>query len=349
MTATGFVIGDRRVGNGEPAFLIAEIAQAHDGSLGMAHAMIDAAADAGADAVKFQTHFAAAESTLDEPFRIRGSGQDDSRYAYWKRMEFSPGQWRELAAHVRERKLIFLSSAFSQDALSVLADIGMPAWKIASGELGSDDMLDAMTGTGVPFIVSTGMSAWNEIEALVSKLRAAKCDFAVLQCTSRYPTELEDVGLNVLDELRSRFFCPVGLSDHSGQVFPSLAALSMGASIIEFHLTLNRSMYGFDVSSSLTPAEIKLIVQARNAFMVMARNPVDKDKMAHELAPMRVMFGRSVAPRQDLAKGTRLERHLLTGKKPGGGIPVADMDAVVGRTLTRDVSADRLLRREDFE
>jgi N-acetylneuraminate synthase len=349
MTAASFAIGSRRVGAGEPAFLIAEIAQAHDGSLGMAHAMIDAAADSGVDAVKFQTHFAAAESTLDEPFRVRGSGQDESRYAYWKRMEFSPDQWRKLAAHAGQRNLIFLSSAFSEEAMSLLADIGMPAWKIASGELGSDSMLKAMMATGRPFIVSTGMSGWGEIGSLVSTLGEANCEFAILQCTSRYPTPLEDVGLNVLGELRSRFSCPVGLSDHSGQVFPAIAALNMGASIIEFHLALDRRMYGFDVSSSLTPTEIKLIAQARDAFKVMTRNPVDKDKMADELAPMRAMFGRSVALKQDLPRGTKLDRHLLAGKKPGGGIPLAEIDSIVGQTLIRDVSADRLLKREDFE
>jgi N,N'-diacetyllegionaminate synthase len=348
MTASGFIIGNRRIGDGEPAFLISEIAQAHDGSLGMAHAMIDAAADSGADAVKFQTHFAAAESTLDEPFRVRGSGQDASRYAYWKRTEFSPDQWSELASHAGKRNLIFLSSAFSEEAMSLLARIGMPAWKIASGELGSDSMLNTMMATRAPFIVSTGMSGWNEIETLVSRLRAAKTNFAILQCTSRYPTALEDVGLNVLDELRSRFSCPVGLSDHSGKVFPALAALNTGASIIEFHLALDRGMYGFDVSSSLTPAEIRLVAQARDAFAVMARNPVDKDKMARELAPMRAMFGRSLAPRNDLKKGTRLERHLLTEKKPGGGIPMVDIDTVVGRILTRDVPADRLLKLDDL-
>ena len=141
-------IAGRQVGGGEPALLIAEIAQAHDGSLGLAHAFIDAAATAGADAVKFQTHIAAAESTLDEPFRVRFSKQDATRYEYWQRMQFTPEQWAGLADHARERKLIFLSSAFSVDAVELLQRLKVPAWKIASGELASRTMLAAMVAAG---------------------------------------------------------------------------------------------------------------------------------------------------------------------------------------------------------
>ena len=137
-----FEIGSKRIGGGAPAYLIAEIAQAHDGSLGFAHQFIDAAADAGADAIKFQTHFANEESTLDEPFRIKFSKQDETRFDYWKRMEFTDEQWAGLADHAKEKKLDFLSSAFSMRAVELLERLGMPAWKIASGEVVSSDLLN---------------------------------------------------------------------------------------------------------------------------------------------------------------------------------------------------------------
>ena len=152
------VISGREIGLGRPAFIIAEVAQAHDGSLGAAHAFIDVAADAGVDAIKFQTHIAAAESTLDEPFRVRFSAQDQTRYAYWRRMEFAPEQWQGLADHARDRDLVFLSSAFSLEAVRMLAGIGMPAWKVGSGEIASSSLLEAMCETGAPILLSTGMS-----------------------------------------------------------------------------------------------------------------------------------------------------------------------------------------------
>lgn len=342
-------VAGRPIGPGHPAFVIAEVAQAHDGSLGLAHSFIDAAASAGADAVKFQTHIAAAESTLDEPFRIRFTSQDDTRYAYWRRMEFTAEQWAELAAHAAERKLVFLSSVFSLEATQLLSRLGVAAWKIASGELGSTAMLDAMAASGAPFIMSTGMSTWAEIESTAAYLRTLSRPLAVLQCTSKYPTSLQDVGLNVIDELRDRLGCPVGLSDHSGSVFPALAALARGANIIEVHLAFDRAMFGPDASSSLTVAEIAQLVAARNAFSQMAAAPVDKDAMAATLAPVRRLFTRSIAPRMDLPAGTVIAEGMLTLKKPGTGMPAPELPRLVGRRLKNAVSADRLLKPEDLE
>ncbi|MGI9422325.1 MAG: N-acetylneuraminate synthase family protein, partial [Hyphomicrobiaceae bacterium] len=141
-------IGHRSVGPALPTLIIAEVAQAHDGSLGFAHAFIDAVAASGADAIKFQTHIANAESTLDEAFRIPLSGQDETRWDYWRRMEFTPDQWRGLSAHASEKGLVFLSSAFSVPAIELLAGLGMPAWKVGSGEAFNAVLIDAMLQKG---------------------------------------------------------------------------------------------------------------------------------------------------------------------------------------------------------
>ncbi|MDX1644485.1 MAG: N-acetylneuraminate synthase family protein, partial [Thermoanaerobaculia bacterium] len=164
--------------------VIAEIAQAHDGSLGTAHAMIDAAAAAGADGVKFQTHIADAESTPSEPWRVRFSEQDETRYDYWKRMEFSADQWDSLRRHAERAGLAFLSSPFSLRAVELLESIGLRAWKVASGELASDDLLTAIAATGKPVLLSTGMSPLAEIDRAVEVLRRSDAPLAVLQCTS---------------------------------------------------------------------------------------------------------------------------------------------------------------------
>lgn len=342
-------IGDRQVGPGLPPFIIAEVAQAHDGSLGTAHAYVDAAADAGADAVKFQTHIASEESTRDEPFRVKFSMQDETRYAYWKRMEFTLQQWKGLAEHASDRGLVFLSSPFSGKAVEMLWDLGVRAWKVGSGEFGSKKLIEAMGGRGGTMLLSTGMSRMSEIEEGVDVIRSMGAPLAIFQCTSCYPTPLESVGINVIDELRDRFNCPVGLSDHSGSVFPGLKAMAQGADLLEVHVTFDRRLFGPDVKASVTIDELFFLVQAGRAFHNMHSNPVDKDKMADELQDMRQMFSRSIAPGWDLPAGTVLTEGLLTLKKPGSGIPQAEINRLEGRVLKRAVPADRLLCWDDLE
>lgn len=341
-------IAQKTVGEGFPPFLIAEIAQAHDGSLGMAHAYIEAVAQTGADAIKFQTHIAEDESTLDEPFRKAFTTQDATRYAYWKRMEFTEAQWLELANHAREKGLIFLSSPFSLKAVEWLRRIGMPAWKVGSGEFASEELLSAMGNTGAPILFSTGMCSYAEIADITAWFEARQFSYALFQCTSKYPVALEEVGLNVLDELRARFRCPVGLSDHSGSLFPGLAALARGVNLFEAHVTFDRRMFGPDVPASLTIDEFKLLADARDAFTIMRQHPVDKDVMAGEMTQMRRLFTKSVAPVCDLSAGTVLTDEMLCAKKPGTGIPYREKDQLIGRTLIGDVKKERLLRWEDI-
>lgn len=342
-------LGSREIGGGARCLVVVEVGQAHDGSLGLAHKFVDAAAEIGADAVKFQTHIAAAESTLDEPFRVKFSIQDETRYAYWKRMEFTREQWAELARHCTEKGMLFISSAFSIEAVELLSGLSMPAWKIASGELGSRALLDAMIASGGPFLVSSGMSPWSEIDALVSHLRAAGREFGLLQCTSQYPTPPERVGLNVIEMMRKRYGCPVGLSDHSGSPHAAMAAIARGCDLVEIHLTLDRRMFGPDVAASLTVEEFRRVVEFRNCLAAIDSNPVDKDAVARDLSHLRAMFQRSLAPTRTLAKGTVIERGMLASKKPSTGISEENISKIVGRRLARNVVPERLLTWEDLE
>ena len=341
-------IAEQRIGNGLRPFIIAEIGQAHDGSLGLAHCFIDAAAKAGADAIKFQTHLAEAESTLDEPFRVKFSFQDKTRFDYWRRMEFSPEQWAGLARHAEDKKLVFLSSPFSIEAVEMLAKLGVPAWKIGSGEFWSDGLLSAIKDSEKPLLISTGMSDWAELEAMATGLIDDQYPFGMLQCTSRYPVSLEDVGLNVIEEIRKKISCPVGLSDHSGTIFPAVAAMARDAALIEVHVTLSREMFGPDVTSSLTTDELRLLVECRDAFWTMDQNPVDKNEMAQNLNGMRDLFSKSIALKMRLNSGHVLQKSDLCLKKPGTGIPIKDIDKVVGRVLIRDIGVNRLLRWDDL-
>ena len=342
-------ISGRKIGEGFPVFIIAEVAQAHDGSLGMAHAYIDAAAKAGVDAVKFQTHIAEAESTREESFRVKVFPQDKSRYEYWKRMEFSEDQWRELSEHAHDSGLLFLSTPFSVDAVNLLEKLSVPAWKIGSGEINNPQLLSEIVKTNKPILLSTGMSHWSEITEAVERITASGTEFALMQCTSKYPTHLKDVGLNVLQELRERYDVVVGLSDHSGTIFPALAAMATTASIIEVHVVFSKEMFGPDVSSSVNMEELSLISEARDAFFEMKMNPVDKDVLGRELNPMREMFNKSVSARFDIPKGAVLTRDMLTVKKPGIGIPAGKLDECIGRRTTRYVSSDRVMVWDDIE
>lgn len=346
MTA-GFAIGDRQVGGGAPCLVVGEVALAHDGSLGFAHAFVDAIADAGADAVKFQTHIPEAESTPAEPFRVLFSRQDASRYAYWQRTAFDEDAWRGLADHARERGLLFLSTPFSLDAIELLERVGVPAWKIGSGEVSNAQLIERMAASGLPVLLSSGMSSLAELDAAVGRLDA-RVPYAVLQCTSAYPSPPERIGLNLLAELRERYRCPVGLSDHSGTIFPALAAVTLGASIIEVHVTLSRAMFGPDVPASLTSDELQTLVSGVRFIETALAHPVDKDAYAAELGELRAVFGRSVVARVDLPAGTVLDDEHLAFKKPGTGVPPDRVESILGRRLARDVTADTLLSEEDF-
>lgn len=342
-------IGNKRVGSGFRTLLIAEIAQGHDGSPALAHSYIDIAAEAGADAVKFQTHIASAESTLDEPFRVQVTYSDASRYDYWRRMEFSIEEWRELAAHARAKKLLFLSSPFSVRAIEILEALDVPAWKVPSGEIRSFDLLTALAATGKPILLSTGMSSYSEIQTAVDFLTSKGSSLVLVQSTTRYPTPLDAVGINNLDEFRLRFGPLVGLSDHSGTVWPGLAAMARGACVLETHLTLDRRLPLPDSSASLDLDDFKTLASARDAFAVMDAHPVNKDDLIEELRDVRSHFMKSLASTEPLAAGTILTSGMLTEKKPGTGIPLEEGTALIGRRLRRAVTPDRLLSWDDIE
>jgi N-acetylneuraminate synthase len=348
MTGRGEIrIGERAVGPGHPPLVIAEIAQTHDGSLGTAHAYIDVVARAGAHAIKMQTHVAAAESTPGEPWRIKFSRQDATRYDYWKRMEFTEPQWHGLAAHARERGLIFLSSAFSFEAVDLLERVGMPAWKVGSGEVTNLPLLDRLAGTGRPVLLSSGMSTWDELDVAVARV-SARAPVAVLQCTTAYPCPPERIGLNVLAELRVRYGCPVGLSDHSSKVWAGIAAAALGANLLEVHVAFTRECFGPDVAASVTIDELASLVEGTAFVHGCLAHPVQKDAAAAEMGELKRIFGKSVVAARALPEGHLLAAADLALKKPGSGIPAARLAEVVGRRLRRDVSADTLLAEEDL-
>jgi N,N'-diacetyllegionaminate synthase len=337
-----FEIAQRAIGPQEPCFIIAEMGLAHDGSLGAAHAFIDAAAVAGADAVKFQTHIAEAEGTPEEKFRVNTFPQDSTRQDYWNRTAFEKSQWFELKQHADALKVVFLSSVFSIEALQLLEELQIPAWKLGSGEMTNLPLLDAMIDTGVPLLLSTGMSTWAEIDNSVRFIQDKDAPLLVFQCTNRYPCPPEHIGLNMISELKERYDCPIGFSDHSGEPSVGFAARIMGACMLECHVTFSKQCFGPDVPASLTFDDFGQMISSIRLFEHIIDNPVYKDKEAQQLSDIRELFTKSIVPVKNLEKGTVILEKDITYKKPGTGIPASEYRNVIGKKLKRSLMKDEL-------
>ena len=343
-----FNIENNIIGDGARCFIIAEVGQAHEGSLGYAHAYIEAIARTGVDAVKFQTHIADDESSPDEKFRVKCFSQDETRYDYWKRMEFTPGQWRELATHARDKGLIFLSTPFSLEAVDLLESLEVPAWKIGSGDIENLPLLRKVAQTEKPVLLSSGMSSWAEIDVALFEINKTGSSAAVFQCTTKYPCPPEEVGLNLLTEIRERYLCPVGLSDHSGTIYPSLTAVSKGADLLEAHVVLSKDCFGPDVLASLTIDEMSQLVEGVRFTERMLTSFIDKDKQSSKMKDTKVLFGRSIYAKHKLEKGHVLTFEDLSFKKPGTGILVKEIDRVLGKIITRNYHPNEQLQEDDL-
>lgn len=324
--------------------LIAEIGSVHDGSYGNACKLIEAAAAAGADAVKFQTHIAEAESLPNAP--SPGYFSAEPRMAYFRRTGFDAEQWRGLKAECERSGVTFLSSPFSHEAVELLEAVGVGSYKIASGEVSNLPLLERIAETGKPVLLSSGMSDWAELDRAVEALRPGG-PLTVMQCTSAYPCPPERAGLNLLAEMRARYELPVGFSDHSDGLTAAIAAATLGATVIEKHFTFSRLMYGSDAANACEPAAFAELAKALREVAAMQSHPVDKD----DLAPYRDMkriFEKSVVTARPLAAGQALTRDDIAFKKPGDGIPAADYRALLGRNLARDLPADQQLKTDDL-
>ena len=334
-------------GNKDEVLIIGEVAQAHDGSLGAAHAYIDAIADAGADVVKFQTHIAASESTKQEPWRVKFSYEDDLRYDYWERMQFTQEQWKGLKDHAEDRGLVFLSTPFSVDAAKMLDRLGMTMWKISSGEVSDPWLLEFILSTKKPIIFSTGMSTEEEVDCYAKNLTSHAAQFALLQCTTNYPVAPERVGLNILEQFLNKYPI-VGLSDHYGEMWPSLSAVTMGAKIIEVHVCLSKYDFGPDVPASLTQEKFAEMIRGIRYISKLKKNPVDKDAVSSELSRNSQIFAKSVCANTPIAKGTVLTREMLALKKPANGIPAREVESIIGKTVNRDFEIDDFIKYSDI-
>ena len=342
MTTT-LTIGSREIGPGRPCFVIAEAGINHNGDVSLAAQLVDAAAEAGADAIKIQTH-------LPEYEMLRGGATaayvGESLFDLLTRTALSPEAHYELRDRARKKGIIFLSTPFSREAADFLETLGVPAFKTGSGELTNVPLQRHIARKGRPMIISTGMSTPEEIDRTVGAVRSEGASFALMHCTSTYPTPYEHVQLGCIGRLQSLYGVPVGFSDHTLGNFAAFAAVALGANIFEKHFTMSRSLPGPDQQGSMEPAELKELV---NGIRAIERALGATKKIQPGEQEVRDMALHSVVSIRDVAAGAKIGAADVWVKRPGTGIPARQLDEVIGRVAKRAIAKDRLVSWDDMQ
>jgi len=323
-------VGNKHIGDGEPVFTIAEIGINHNGDLDLAKKMIEAAAWASADAVKFQT-FVSEEVTTSKP-----------EVETLKKFELKPEHFKEIHRFAMMRNMMFLSTPFDERSVDLLEEIGIPAFKVSSGDITHQRLLKYIAEKGKPVILSTGMSWLGEIEQAIEVVVSAGCtDIILLHCVSEYPARLEDMNLNAIKTLKAAFNFIVGLSDHTPGIEVAIAATALGAKVIEKHFTMSKDLPGPDQKASLEPEEFKSMVLAiRNVEKALG----DGTKKPREDEERIKRVGRrSLVATVDIPKGSVITRNMLDIKRPGTGIEPKYLDMVMGRKVKRNITEGEVI------
>lgn len=333
----------------------AELGLSHDGSLGYAVNFIESCSRAGADLIKFQMHFADAESSEKESFRVNFSIQDSTRWDYWKRTEFSKAQWEKIFGTCLKFNVIPQVTVFSTKAIEVCRNLGVNEVKLGSGDLDNLELSEAIldwsrVNRDLQLTISTGMAAMRDVADAIERFEKFRFQekLIVLQCTSMYPTPLEFVGLSTMLEIQEKFKVRVGLSDHSQGLSASFVALSLGANLVERHVIYDRRMFGPDTSSSITVDELSELVRFRNDLSILSK-PIGKDEVAHRLESQRKLFGRSLALKESQKIGHVIEPQDFCLRKPAGGFAWKDRELFVGKPLLQEYTGSEFLELRHIE
>lgn len=327
-----------------------ELGLVHEGSLGIALSLIDAACDAGANAIKMQMHIAEEESTYHEPWRKKISSQDTYRYDYWKRTEFSFGQWKEIAEHIKSRNMKFICSPFSVKAVKDLEKLGVDYYKIASGQVSDIPLLEAIQLTKKPVIISTGMSSIDETKKIYDKLKKTNNEIIIMQCTSMYPCTPYNWGLNMIQEYKNIFpNVKIGFSDHSGQIAASIAAVALGCEAVEVHITFNKKMYGYDTDASITVDELPILITSLKNVKITLDNPLNKSKIDQNQEKMRKIFTKVFVANADMKENHIIKKSDLNFKKAGEGINYENIKLLIGKRLNRNIKKNEPIKLEDLK
>lgn len=327
--------------------VIAEAGVNHNGDLALARKLVDVAAAAGADLVKFQTFDArrlATPSAAKADYQIASTGAAESQLEMLSRLELSEQAHRELIAHCQSRDIGFFSTGFDIESVRMLASLGQRRHKIPSGELTNLPLLRHIGAYGVPVILSTGMATLEEVGAAIDALVLAgtpKTSITVLHCTTEYPAPLPDVNLRAMLSIREAFDVPVGYSDHTAGIEVAIAAVALGATLIEKHFTLDRTLPGPDHKASLEPRELEDMIRAIRNIEIALGDGI-KRPTANELRN-RAIARKSLVALRRIGEGEIFSEDNLGAKRPGTGVSPMSWDQVIGRKATRDYQPDELI------
>lgn len=341
-------IGGRTVGGTEPCFVVAEAGANHNRDLGTAKKLIDAAVEAGADAVKFQTYSADTLYSKKTPrFSYLQEGGDVDTHALLKSIEL-PREWQgELAAYSQEKGILFFSTPFDRRAVDELDEIGVPVFKVASFEIVDLPLIRYVAKKGKPVIISTGMATLGEIEDAVGACAESGNDqYVLLQCASLYPAPAHIMNLRSMDTMRLAFGCPVGLSDHTRGINVAVGAAARGAAMIEKHFTLDRTMVGPDHPFAVEPDELKALVAGVREVQLALGDGRKTGPSTEEAGEMHRLGRRSIVAATDIGAGTLISSEMLTVKRPGYGIAPKFLDLVLNRRAKIDIAEDDVITWE---
>ncbi|MGA2019075.1 MAG: N-acetylneuraminate synthase family protein [Candidatus Sulfotelmatobacter sp.] len=343
-------IGQRWVGEGQPCFLAAEVGINHNGDMDLAHRSIDAAADAGADAVKFQnyrTEDFISDRSLTYEYVSQGKAVVEPQYDMFKRCELAPEKLLELREHCDRRGVVFFSTPTSEKGVQDLIEVGAPLMKNGSDYLVHLPLIRAMARTGLPTVISTGMATLDDVKDAVEAFRVAGGrDLILLHCTSSYPTPPEDVHLRKIAALSAAFDCPVGLSDHTDGIIAAIGSVALGACMIEKHYTLDKNLPGPDHRFSATPDEFRALVDAVRILEESMGEAELKPAASEELTRRDSRL--SCVAARELPAGHRLVDADIAFKRPGFGFAPKELDRLVARELVKDVPPGHVFSAEDF-
>lgn len=343
-------IAGRQIGERFPCFLIAEAGVNHNGSMELAQRLVEAAAQAGADAVKFQTFQAERVISAGTPkaeYQKKATGNREQQLEMLRRLEMPERMTRAVAAHAASVGITFLSTAFDEQSVDLLDDIGVRAFKVGSGDVTNLPLLEFIGCKRKPVILSTGMSYLEEVKGAVETLLAAGCpELALLHCVSSYPADPEEANLRVLQTLRDNFKVPIGFSDHCMDNAIAVAAVAMGANILEKHITLDVNLPGPDHRMSLSPGEFKGLVKSVRG---VERSLGDGIKRPHPGEQnVRELARRSIVAAHTIASGAIITREMLAFKRPGTGIPPGQWKQLVGKRAARGIASDSVITMKDL-
>lgn len=315
-----------------PIKIIAEIGSVHDGSFGNAKKLIEIAAKCGADIVKFQTHIAKHESIKNAP--SPKYFKEENRYNYFERTSFSFFQYKKLIQIAKKNKVEFLSSPFSIEAVDLLEKLKLSKYKIPSGEVNNLPLIERISKTKKEVFLSSGMSNLKELKNAINILKK-NCKVTIMQCTSEYPCNLKNVGLNNILEFKKKFKINVGFSDHTEGLTASIIAAYLGVTVIEKHFTFSKYMYGSDAKYGMEPDKFKIFVRSINEASLIRENPVNKNKLTKNLINMKKIFEKSIFLKKKVEKNKRIKLSDLEFKKPGNGIKASEYKKIIGLKLKK--------------